>query len=103
MCWPLVGVAGRRSALCRAAARRGCRLCLGGRDEDGDVRVRMQWHGRFIRRRSGSVVPLLKGKHGPVLVGGVQNTGDSRDNTLLEQCEVANVFRIYSLALRTSI
>ena len=27
--------------------------------DDGNVRLRMQWHGRIIRKRSGSVVPLL--------------------------------------------
>ena len=68
--------------------------------DDSDVRLRMQWHGRIIRLRSGWVVPLLNRKRFPIVAIGVKNIGCRCENTLLEQCEVEDVFRIQSLALR---
>ena len=48
-------------------------------------------------------VPLLNRQRFPIVVTGVQNTGCHRDKTLLEQCDVEDVFGIHSLALRASI
>ena len=48
-------------------------------------------------------MPLLNRQRFPIVVIGVKNTGLSCQNTLLGQCEVADVFRIHSLALRARI
>ena len=48
-------------------------------------------------------MPLLNRKRCALCCDCVQSTGCPRDNTLLEQYEVVDVFRIHSLALRASI
>ena len=46
---------------------------------------------------------LLDRRRFPIVVIGARDTGYSCEDTLLEQCDMENVFRIHSLALRASI